>query len=89
MNINELTAEINRIVTEETISDFQRKRISEGGYAKDGFYYTIREFSAEHPEGLFYAGLASREHAEDALFMARYFNPGNEYKVTEIRELAN
>lgn len=89
MEITHLLAEVNREITKDTITKAQEMRIQKGGYEKDGFYYTIREFSAEFPEGSFLAGVASKEHAEDILFLARYFHPENQYRVTEIREIAN
>lgn len=87
MEINHLLAEVNREITKDTITKAQEMRIQNGGYERDGYYYTIKEFSAEFPEGGFWAGLGSKEHAEDTLFLARYFNPENEYLVTEIRKL--
>jgi hypothetical protein len=84
---NHTLAEVNRIITKDTITKEQEQRIQQGGYEKDGFYYTIREFSSEFPEGSFWAGLASKEHAEDTLFLARHFHPENDYRVTEIRKI--
>lgn len=84
-----LLENVNRIITDETISEEQRERIASPThrYQRDGFYYTIKEFTTEFPDGIYYAGLGSQEQSEDTLFLARYFHPENRYEVTEIREI--
>jgi hypothetical protein len=79
---------INRKVPENEITPERIERILAGGYKRDGFYYTIKCWSAETPEGGFYAGLGSAEHTINTLILARHFNPWNRYEVTEIREVS-